>query len=128
MAGFSNYLEAAVLNATLRNTTYTSPATVYLSLHSADPGDTGANELTATNGYARQAVAFNAPSAGVCLNTDEETFTASGGNWTAATHFAIWDAASAGNCLYSGTLDTSRTILDGASGVFAAGSISVTLA
>ena len=33
MAGFSDYLEQALLNATLRATAYTSPTKVYLSLH-----------------------------------------------------------------------------------------------
>lgn len=127
MAGFSDYLETALLNATLRNTTYTSPATVYLSLHSADPGDTGASELAATNGYARNACAFDAPSGGACLNTDAEVFTASGGDWLAATHFGIWDASTAGNCLYSGALASPRTIADGETGTIAAGALSITL-
>ena len=41
MAEMSNYLEDALINATLRATTFTSPATVYVSLHTADPTDAG---------------------------------------------------------------------------------------
>lgn len=43
------------------------------SLHTADPGDTGANEV-AGGSYARQAVVFGAPAAGVITMTGEETF------------------------------------------------------
>lgn len=39
MAEMSNYLENALINATLRNTSYTSPATVYLALYTSDPTD-----------------------------------------------------------------------------------------
>jgi hypothetical protein len=39
MAEFSNFLENALINAVLRNTTYTSPATVYVSLYLTDPTD-----------------------------------------------------------------------------------------
>ena len=37
MAEMSNYLENALINATLRNTTYTSPTTVYVALFTSDP-------------------------------------------------------------------------------------------
>ena len=37
----SNFLENALINATLRNTTYTSVATVYVSLWTSDPTDAG---------------------------------------------------------------------------------------
>ena len=39
MAEMSNYLENALIDATLRNTSYTSPTTVYVALHTADPQD-----------------------------------------------------------------------------------------
>ena len=39
MAAASDYLEAALLDATLRATSYTSPSTVYLALYTSDPGD-----------------------------------------------------------------------------------------
>jgi hypothetical protein len=41
MAEMSNFLENALINATLRNTTYTSVATVYVSLWTSDPTDAG---------------------------------------------------------------------------------------
>lgn len=64
---FSTYMKNNIGNWLFTNVTFpTKPATVYISLHSADPGGTGANELTSTNspGYARIGVStttgFNA--------------------------------------------------------------------
>jgi len=128
MAEFSNYAENAVLNHLLRNVALTSPTTVYLSLYSTDPTDADSgSELAAANGYARIAIAFDAPSGGVCLSTAELTFTASGADWSAATHIGIHDASTAGNLLFHTPLAASRTALDGDSIVFAANAVSVTL-
>lgn len=127
MAEMSNYLENALVNHVLRNTGMTSPTTVYLSLHTADPGEAGGNEVSG-NGYARQACAFDAPSDGVTQNTSLESFTASGGNWGSITHIGIYDAVSAGNLLFYTPLDTSRTVNDGDTLEFAAGAVTVTLA
>ena len=43
-------------NGAIRCTRGFVDGTIYISLHSADPGNTGANELSATGGYARIAV------------------------------------------------------------------------
>lgn len=128
MSEFSNYAENAVLNHLIRNVALTSPTTVYLSLHSADPTDDASGaELAVANGYARIAITFDAPSNGVCLSTAELTFTASGGDWLAATHIGIWDASTAGNMLFHTALGAARTALDGDSIVFAANAVTVTL-
>jgi hypothetical protein len=52
---------------TLRNTTYTAPATVYVSLWTSDPTDAGSGTEVSTSGtsYARQSVTFGAPSNGL---------------------------------------------------------------
>ena len=41
MAEISNYLENALINATLRATTFTSPSVVYVGLYTSDPTDAG---------------------------------------------------------------------------------------
>lgn len=127
MAGMSNYLEAALGNAVLRNTSYTSPAKVYLSLHSADPGETGASELTGNN-YSRVEVAFGAPTDGVFTNSANVDSPVASGAWSAATHFGIWDASSGGNFLTGAALTTPRTIGAGGFLRVQAGELSVTFA
>jgi len=97
--GMSNYLENAVINAVLRNVTYTSPATVYVGLHNGPTGDTGANEI-AGEAYIRMAATFDPPSGGVTQNTAAITFV----DLPAATLYglSIWDLSAGGNCLFTG--------------------------
>jgi hypothetical protein len=128
MAEMSNYLENALINATLRNTSYTSPATVYLALYTSDPtdGDTG-TEVTG-NGYARQSITFGSPSNGVSTNTAAIEFPQATGSWGTVSYIGIRDASTAGNLLYHTALDASKTIATGDVFRVAIGSLSVTLA
>ena len=54
MAALSNYLENALINATLRNTSYTSPSTVYVGLFTTDPTDAGSGTEVSGGSYARE--------------------------------------------------------------------------
>jgi hypothetical protein len=105
MAGFSDYLEQALLNATLRATAYTSPAKIYIALHTADPTDDGSVGEVVGNGYARREIAFSAPTSDgtgyKCVNSADVTFPDPTGNWGTITHLSLWDADTAGNCLYT---------------------------
>jgi hypothetical protein len=120
----SDYYEDKILDHMLRGTAFTPPSTVYVSLHTADPGETGANELTG-GGYSRKAVTFNAPSGGSMTNSADIDFP----NMPAATitHVALWDAASAGNCLWTGALTTAKTTNAGDTFRIPAGQLTVTL-
>ena len=124
----STYLENALINATLRNTSYTSPATVYVGLHTADPTDAGTGTEVSGGSYARTAVTFGAPSNGVTTNSAAVEFPQATANWGTVSHIGIWDASSSGNLLYHTALDTSKTIETGDIFKIASGSLSVTLA
>jgi len=128
MAEMSNYLENALINVTLRATSYTAPTTVYLALYTTDPtdADTG-TECTGTS-YARQSITFGAPSNGVSTNTAAIEFPQAGGAWGTITHIGIRDALTVGNLLYHTPLDASKTIATGDVFRVAVGSLSVTLA
>ena len=130
MAEFSNYLENALINAVLRNTTYTSPATVYVSLYVSDPtdADSGTEVSTSGTGYARTAVTFGAPSNGVSTNSADVTFPTSTSGWGNVTHIGIHDASTAGNLLFHSPLDTAKTIDSGDIFKITTGNLSVTLA
>lgn len=128
MAEASDYLETSIINHFLRNSSVTSPTTVYVSLHSADPTDDGSGAELSGNGYARQSATFSAPSGGATSNSADITFSASGGAWSAATHAGIWDASSGGNLLFHTALDSSITLGDGDDGVISAGNLTVTIA
>ena len=128
MAAFSNYLENALINGTLRATTYTAPATVYVGLFTSDPTDAGSGTEVSGNAYARQAATFAAPSNGAASTNADVQFPQATGNWGTVTHFAIFDALTTGNMMYHGALTSSKTIETGDVFKIASGSLTVTLA
>jgi hypothetical protein len=128
MAALSNYLENALINATLRNTAYTSPTTVYVALFLTDPTDAGSGTEVSGTPYVRKSMAFNAPSNGASVNSAAVEFDQATANWGTIPFFALFDASTGGNMLYHGALTTSKTIETGDVFKFAAGSVTVTLA
>ena len=128
MAEFSNFLENALINAVLRNTTYTSPATVYVSLYLTDPTDADSGTEVSGGSYARTALTMGAPSDGVTTNSADVTFPTCTSSWGTVTHIGIHDASTAGNLLFHTILDTAKTIDTGDIFKITTGNLSVTLA
>jgi len=128
MAEFSNYLENALINAVLRNTSYTSPTTVYVSLYTTDPTDADSGTEVSGGSYARTAVTFGAPSNGVSTNSADVTFPTSTSSWGTVTHIGIHDASTGGNLLFHTPLDTAKTIDSQDIFRIETGNLSVTLA
>lgn len=128
MSEFSNYLENALINAVLRNTTYTSPATVYVSLWTSDPTDAGSGTEVSGGSYARTSVTFGAPSNGVTSNSADVTFPQATASWGVVGWIGLNDASTSGNLLFHTPLDTSKTIDSGDIFKIASGSLTVTLA
>lgn len=124
----SNFLENALINATLRNTTYTSVATVYVSLWTSDPTDAGSGTEVSGGSYARTAVTFGAPANGVTTNSADVTFPTATASWGTVGWIGINDASTSGNLLYHTALDTSKTIDSGDIFKITTGNLSVTLA
>lgn len=124
----SNFLENALINATLRNTTYTSVATVYVSLWTSDPTDAGSGTEVSGGSYARTAVTFGAPSNGVTTNNADVTFPTATASWGTVGWIGINDALTSGNLLYHTALDTAKAIDSGDIFKIASGNLSVTLA
>lgn len=124
----SNYLENAVINAVLRNTSYTSPATVYVGLFTSDPTDAGSGTEVSGGSYARVAVTFGAPSNGVTTNSVAVEFAQATANWGIVSHIGIHDALTSGNLLFHTVLDTSKDIQTGDIFKISSGNLSVTLA
>ena len=124
----SNFLENALINATLRNTTFTSVATVYVSLWTSNPGDDASGTEVSGGSYARTAVTFGAPSNGASLNSADVTFPTATGSWGTVGWIGINDAATSGNLLYHTALDTAKAIDSGDIFKISTGNLSVTLA
>lgn len=128
MAEMSNYLENALINATLRNTSYTSPATVYLALYTSDPTDADTGTEVTGNAYVRQAITFGAPSDGASTNSAAIEFPQATGSWGTISYIGIRDASTSGNLLFHSPLDASKAIATGDVFRVAIGSLSVTFA
>lgn len=107
--------------ANIADNAATSPLTsLYLSLHTADPGETGSqttNEATYTS-YARVAVART--SSGFTISNNQVTlaantdFPAATGGTNTITHFGVGTASSgAGKLLYKGSLSPSISVSSG---------------
>jgi hypothetical protein len=80
---------------------------VWLSLHTASPGQTGANESSGGS-YARQSITFGAASSGVQTSTTAQSFT----NMPASTvaYFGEWSAVTSGTYLLGSPLSSSLTV------------------
>lgn len=124
MPGHSNYLEKQILDWLFKRTALaTAPTNLYISLHSADPGDTGASELASTGAYARAAIptdtnntthtnwsavdtATNPPYSRMS-NAVAASFAEATANWNggaAIQYFGVWDALTTGNFLFGGQI------------------------
>ncbi len=128
MAALSNYLENALINGTLRATSYTAPTTVYVGLFTSDPTDAGSGTEVSGNAYARQSATFASPSGGASSTDADIQFPQATGNWGTVGWFGIFDALTTGNLMYHGALTASKTIETGDVFKIASGSLTVTLA
>lgn len=128
MAAMSNYLETALINGTLRGTSYTAPSTVYVGLFTSDPTDAGSGTEVSGGSYVRKAATFGAPSNGVSTISAAIEFTQATASWGTVTHFGIFDAETTGNLLYHGALTASKAIDTGDVFKFATSALTVTLA
>mgnify|MGYP001273342024 CR=1 FL=1 len=123
MAGFSDYMENEILSWMCKGAAFESaPATLYVDLHTANPGDAGTASVITGTDYARADITANSEFGSVTAagtnaavgrsvsSSADITFATAGSNWGTASHFSIWDHATAGNCLATGALGSSVTI------------------
>lgn len=119
----SDFLEGALINATLRGVNFTAPTNIFVSLHTAPPTDANTTSTEVTTaiwaGYARVnaagggavATGWSAPSNGTTSNALLLTFPAQGSAAAVTvTHFGLYDAATGGNLLYWVPMTTAKTM------------------
>lgn len=110
----------------------TAPATYYVALSTTAPTNTGTNVTEPSGGgYARVAVVNNAtnfPAAAsrAKSNGTVVTFPTATASWGTITHFALYDAATAGTMRAWGALTTSQAVASDAIADFPAGSLTIT--
>lgn len=134
MAGFTNSLEAAVLDHVFGKTASTQPTNLWVGLSTTTPTEAGGNFTEPSAGaYARVSTDptdWNAAVAGDPSITDNAgalTFPTATASWGTVTHFGIWSASTAGTLRIFGALTANKTIDTDDTPQFAAGSLDVKL-
>jgi len=124
MGSFADFWGNEILDHLFGKGVY-NPPTIYVGLSTADPLDTGAGLAEPVgNGYARvqtAAVDWNVAAAGANSNANDIEFPQASGAWGTITHFALFDAAAAGNMLSHSILTLEKTIDNGDTAKFAGG-------
>lgn len=130
MAEMSDYLEVALLNATLNGTAFTAVNNPYVSLHTADPTDAGTGTEVSGGSYARTTASFSTASgtSGLVATDADVTFPTATATWGVVGWIGLWDSASGGNMLYHTALDASKTIDSGDIFKITTGNLTVELA
>lgn len=130
----SNFLENKILDHTLKNTTYTQPANLYLALFKNTSGQAATNlelgtltdEITGGS-YARRLISFADAAGGSCSSDVTLTFNTATASWGTVTHVAVIDALTAGNVLYYGAVTTPKSIDTGDTFQASTGNITISL-
>ena len=104
----SNYAELKLLD-TLGNTSF-AVAAAYIKLHLGDAGEDGTASPAAET--TRKLVSWSAASAGSKASSATLSWTNVSSTET-YTHWSMWDASTAGNCLWTGALSASAAVTAG---------------
>lgn len=104
----SNYAENALLDS-IRGVSYSAAAT-YIKLHLGDPGEDGTSNPAAET--TRKAVSWSAASSGSLVSSATVEWT-NVSTTEIYTHWSLWDASTAGNCLWTGALGASASMTAG---------------
>jgi len=123
---FTNYLETEILDHVFGGNAYTAPATLYIGLYTATPGEAGGGTELSGDAYARQSAAFTV-TGNTASNSANIEFPAATGSWGTVTHAGIFDASTGGNLLAYATLTSSKVVETGDILRFSASQLDVTL-
>ena len=126
MAGFSDFLETAVLNHVFGGSSYTAPSTLYVALYTAAPSDTGGGTEVSGGAYARKTGTFTV-SGGTASNTAAIEYATATADYGTVVAVGVFDASSSGNLLAYGTLTTSKSVSTGDVFRFNASALDITL-
>lgn len=105
----SNYLEDQLLDA-VGNADAFSVASVYVKLHIGDPGEAGT--ANAAGNTTRTVITFSASSGG-SMASDVDVAWTNVSTTETYSYISLWDASTAGNCLWTGALTASKAVTAG---------------
>jgi len=110
---FSNYLADKLIDATVRNTPYDTPAKAWVALYTTDPTKEDLGAEVREPSYNRQEIVMSVPVEGKSENSAQIDFSEATSNWGYVTHIGIKDESFDGNLLYFTALDNPKDILSG---------------
>lgn len=113
MLNKTDYLRQAMANMTLRGVVWTPPTEWFIALFNVTPTSVGGGTEVATGSYIRQEVTFAVPTLGATSNSGAINFPTPSLDWGDIPGVALFDAETAGNMLYFGTLGTPKTVYAG---------------
>jgi hypothetical protein len=116
-----------ILNAYLPggfHASYSGNASLFLSLHTADPGDSGTSEYTTYTGN-RPSISFGAAASASASSTAQIDFASMGA--TTITHVGVWSANTGGVFKGGGSLTTAKTTVSGDTLRFQTGGVTASL-
>lgn len=126
---FSNNAEGKVLDHIFKLAAYTQP-TLYVGVSTANPLDDSSG-VAEPGGSSYTRVATTAASwqrtEGQVSNATQLAFPEATGSWGSLTHFAVFDAATAGNVVFYGVLTTAKAIAANETLRFPVGNLTFTL-
>lgn len=85
----------------------------YLALFTVAPTETGGGTEVSGGAYARQAVTFGTPASGAMKNSAAIEFPTATADWGTAKAWGLFDAATSGNLVWYGAIDTPKELLAG---------------
>lgn len=110
MNNLSTYAANALLAHIFKGAAFNQPAGLYVALSTVNPGEDGSGLAEPVGGsYARvSAGAFDAAASRASANTNNIVFPKATAGWGTISHWALFDASTAGNMLAYGTFKDSN--------------------
>ena len=108
----SNYAELKMLEHATGKTSWTMPTNLYVKLHLGDGGEDGTSNAAANT--LRKVLTWATASSGSIATTGSPS-----AEWTSIataetySHWSLWDALTAGNCIWTGALSSSAAVTVG---------------
>ncbi len=139
MAGFTDFLEHALLDHLFSDAAYAPPATLWVALSTTTPAEAGTGFTEPSSGsYARVATtaadwaAATGTAPSTKSNTAAITFPTATGDWSSGANMAFFglfddDGTPSGNLLAFGALTTPKAVLNGDTASFAASTLVIKL-
>lgn len=127
-ASLTDAAENLIVDDIFRTTAWTKPTNFYVSLHTGACSDSATGTEVSGGNYARVAIpkgdanwtgthgsatGASSGTSGTISNAAAVPFAAPTANWGLVTHFAIWNAITAGTQLICNALTASKTINNG---------------